>query len=350
MHSLKAKFLFPATLVCALTFTACGSDSSSGSDSTSTDSRRISVDEANRTLTIYSEGTTSACLYDGDGEYSWNDSYRKVSGKTTYSYLFIGDTLIIVDSYDEGGIVFVGGDRGTLYGTWTLLDDCEYEYGNIDCDDNRYGTITYVLQFTFSKIAISFKYKLLVDDYMNSEWMTEFYSGLSRKYFDFSRIGFFYADSANVAAAIQSAGVEILSQTKTSVSFSFNGKPVSLQLNLQDFAYGDVHYTVEVQSEADHCALDVEMTTNITKSLCSAENDDYLEWYEIENGDSTDYVVDGYYRDNRGEFENCLHNMFFLSSSDGGVSLLKKAVAEKKDRTIKKKTARFLGRLQKFAD
>lgn len=351
MNSLEAKFLFTASLACAFTFTACGSDSSSGSVSEPMDSIRISVDEASQTLTLYGEDK-GACLYDGESAYSWNDSYRTMAGQENHPYFFIGDTLAIMntDDPDDYGLLFVGGKKGTLYGTWTLLNNCDFEDGSIDCSDDDYDeTVGYEIQYTFTKNSLSTRFALLFDDYMNSNWMNEFYSGFLTKYFYMSRAGFFFADSAGVAAAIQSAGIEIQSQTKTGVTFTFNDKSSTLQLSIQKITYNEMFYSVTVQSESGLCALTVETTNDVTESLCSAENADYLEWYEIDNGDSTDYVVEEYYRDNRNEFNDCLENMFFSNTSTGNISLFKKGAEEKEDRAIEKKRVHFLSRIQKLA-
>lgn len=322
--------VFASTALCAGAFglVACGDDSStSASSSSDTQTGSISVNEAEQTLTATATESQDLCLVNG-GAYSWTT--LKETYSTTFKYMFVGDTLVLRrydDDYKEkfrnDGNVYIGGKANSVYGTWQELPNCEWEHGNIECDDDDYSYDFYLTitksSFTAKRVPRgivsedddSYHY---TDDYMKSELMRSIYVGLYTGRFSISASDIFYRDenlsdpNANVILASE-FGVTIQSQSKTSETFTMNGQTVKVNVSKASISDdGDekqVNMSVDIGGTS--CILDYQVTYNITKDLCKVENAEYFETdYDYDVNDNKYYYVDEYYKSNRDAFETCM--------------------------------------------
>lgn len=337
------KFLASAAaLASTFAFVACGDDSStSASSSSDTQTGSISVNEAEQTLTATATESQDLCLVNG-GAYSWTT--LKESYSTTFKYIFVGDTLVLrlYDDEDEkfrnDGNVYIGGTANSVYGSWQELRNCEWEHGNIECDDDDYS---YDLYLTITKSSFTAKRvprgivseddynDYYTDDYMKSELMRSIYVGLYTGSFSISTSDIFYRDenlsdpNANVILASE-FGVTIQSQSKTSETFTMNGQTVKVNVSKASIsdAGDEKQVNMSVDIDGTSCVLDYQKTDNITKSLCKAENAEYFETdYDYDENDNKYYYVDEYYKSNRDAFKTCMEILAEKTISVGKIDI-----------------------------
>lgn len=324
------KFLgYAVGVACALVLSACGSDSSSGPESSNgnVSKTKISIDESIQTITSYVNDSEDLCVYDSvENRFDWKKDVLMDVDTFDIHYLFKGDTLVLFESEDEGS-VFVGGKANSLYGTWKGLETCDYDSDEdeITCDeaDNFYDydyLVTFHKDFVETEVIYS-----LPDDYANSVWMSCLYYGLEAKNVSFNPRYVFVADSIS-ADSLRELGVEVKSRSKSKISFAFDGKNVSVEFVDVTGEPLNLSYTANVQIDDKTCSLLFASTSDVSESLCSIENIDYFDLEEYETLDSSFIVADYYYRNNTDKFFDCLNAAFGFAdeSLDGGYDILYK--------------------------
>ncbi len=324
------KFLgYAVGVACALVLSACGSDSSSGPESSNgnVSKTKISIDESSQTITSYVNDSEDLCVYDSvENRFDWKKDVLMDVDTFDIHYLFKGDTLVLFESEDEGS-VFVGGKANSLYGTWKGLETCDYDSDEdeITCDeaDNFYDydyLVTFHKDFVETEVIYS-----LPDDYANSVWMSCLYYGLEAKNVSFNPRYVFVADSIS-ADSLRELGVEVKSRSKSKISFAFDGKNVSVEFVDVTGEPLNLSYTANVQIDDKTCSLLFASTSDVSESLCSIENIDYFDLEEYETLDSSFIVADYYYRNNTDKFFDCLNAAFGFAdeSLDGGYDILYK--------------------------
>ncbi len=324
------KFLgYAVGIACALVLSACGSDSSSGTDSSNDNvsKAKISIDETNQTITSYVNDSEDLCVYDSvENRFDWKKDVLMDVDTFDIHYLFKGDTLVLFDE-DEDGLVLVGGKANSLYGTWKGLEACDYDSDEdeITCDEAE-NSYYYDYQVTFHKdfVEAEIVYSL-PDDYANSAWMSFLYYGLEAKNVSFNPRYVFVVDSIS-ADSLRELGVEVKSRSKSKISFAFDGKNVSVEFVDVTGEPLNLSYTANVQIDDKTCSLLFASTSDVSESLCSIENIDYFDLEEYETLDSSFIVADYYYRNNTDEFFDCLNEAFGFAdeSLDGGYDILYK--------------------------
>lgn len=317
---------------------ACGDDASSSSAGVLThrESSKISVDEANRTITIFSSETQDLCYYDESSEsYKWREDGYVDADTFSYTYFFRGDSLILLDAEEDYsfGTVLVGEKANSLYGTWNLSNSCDYSSfaDEILCDDSdEFGSAT---RITFGKNTLTLVATAEVfDDYMNSDWMYSFYRGLSDGNFYIEPVTILSGDSVGVMGYIQMAGIQIRSQTKNRVDFTWNDTvDVSVKIRLEDEVRNEeLVYTAEVQADGATCSLFVDWMYEVGKSQCTMENAEYFVTRDEEiSEDSSVIRVRRAEKHNMDEFTACLENLFGKKARNDTVIFYKQAAREK---------------------
>ena len=332
----------------AATFFACGDNGSSASDNSNEfkASGTIKVDEKNHTAVTVVNNTETLCVYE-NLEYSWK-TVNWGEDRDSVKYEFVGDTLVIYKGYgsfdqefSQYGDMFVGGSAGSLNGTWhsTL---CEYDserkksscrslcsdVKNIESDwmkafeellmigcveDDEVKKVT--LKISGSDFTTSIEYpqslrKNVFDDYMNSEFMSEFYYNLKKGYTSVPSVSYLrYEDSTDVEDYIEDSVVTIISQTKNSVSFKF--KEQTLSVKVGEYERGDDKETVsmDISYNGKTCNLTNEAGV-VTKSICKAEYGEYFDKSTDKDvdGNVVTYVLD-YEKSNGREFSDCVEDV-----------------------------------------
>lgn len=336
---------------------ACGSDSSSSSEGTLTrrESAKISVDEANRTITIFSRETQDICYYDESSEsYKWQEDGYVEADTSFYSYLFRGDSLILLYAEDAEedysfGTVLVGGKANSLYGTWSLSNSCDYISftDEILCDDS--DDFGYATRITIGKGTITFvETGEVFDDYMNSEWMYAFYKGLSNGAFYIEPTHLHSEDSLGVMWYLQNTGIQVQSQTKNRVDFTWNDTvAVSVQIRLEEDSNERLIYTAEVQANGTNCPLSVDWMYEVGKSQCTMENAEYFVTRDEDiSEDSTVIRVRRAEKHNMDEFSACLENLFGKEAPNGDSAIFYKKAAAEKVSARKERAEKLLERIR----
>lgn len=317
-----------AGFACALVLSSCGSDSSSGPGG-SVWKTKISIDEANQTITSYVNYSYDFCVYDSVGNrFDWKKNVVTELDTSEIPYLFKGDTLVLFD--EEDGVVLVGGKANSLYGTWKVQESCVYSSADdeITCYDSGDRLYSSYRQITIHKdfVETEIVYSSLLGDYTNSIWMSNFYYGLNEKSILFDPRDVYIKLDTLSAETLQALGVEVKSQSKSKISFAFENRNVSVEfVDVTDNDYNDLSYTANVQVDDKTCSL-LFARTDVSENLCSTENADYLDLLEYESSDLSFTYAYRYYRDNSDEFFECLNTAFGFAGEtvDGDISLYKK--------------------------
>jgi len=131
--------------------------------------------------------------------------------------------------------------------------------------------------------------------------------------------GIFIEDSQSVQAKLEAYGVEVSSQTKTSLNFKFSGMELSFKVleaqeDLSNAESGNIVQTVKVSlsSKASSCELDYQKTF-MDPSLCKAERTGET---EQKQQDSTYREID--LKSNLAEFQDCIKKIAPASKEDSG--------------------------------
>ena len=320
----------------AASLTACGDDSSSGTNDEPTKSSETSsleVDEKNHTLTWTSDNTKDLCVLE-NGNFSWKTLSL---GITTQSarYEFHGDTLVLYSlelnngKQESYGHMYIGGETGNVYGTWK----------DLFCDYDPQGKSTYCAQgaaFAIRTLTLSKGKRILETEYdfdgynaskndnlILSELTADLFRALKGT-MELYIPGAFLNDSARVKSLIQEYKISTTSQTKTSIGFKMDGKEFSLKYTdaeetLAKDGSGRLNRVVKLTLSTGKtvCNLDFERTF-MEKDLCKAENKAFLDTEkEIDNdGNYVEHAV-AYLVNSQEDFEKCVRSIATVPNSSG---------------------------------
>ena len=320
----------------AASLTACGDDSSSGTNDEPTKSSETSsleVDDGKLALTWTTDNAKDLCVLES-GNFSW----KTISlGSTTESakYEFRGDTLVLYPLvYNNGererfGHRYTGGEAGNVYGTWK----------DIFCDYDPQGKSTYCAQgaaFAIRTLTLSKGKRILETEYdfegynaskndnlILSELTADLFRALKGT-MELYIPGAFLNDSARVKSLIQEYKISTTSQTKTSIGFKMDGKEFSLKYTdaeetLAKDGSGRLNRVVKLTLSTGKtvCNLDFERTF-MEKDLCKAENKAFLDTEkEIDNdGNYVEHAV-AYLVNSQEDFEKCVRSIATVPNSSG---------------------------------
>ena len=175
------------------------------------------------------------------------------------------------------------------------------------------GTVTISGNSISAKVTSYYKVDTdddVFDDYMNSEFMSRFYSNLADG--DPSLPGFGNLDeedSSDVERYRELAGVTVLKQTKNSVSFKFLDKTFSLNVKEYSKSIDKVVTAFGIEFDGTRCDFQEEYG-EVTKNTCTSN---YGEFFDKDtekdaNGNSITVAYE-YEKSNYKIFDNCIDNM-----------------------------------------
>ena len=246
------------------------------------------------------------------------------------SYLFVGDTLVLIQSQegdpDSMITVLVGGSANQLLGDWSFTT-CDYKAGSISCNkEPKSYTIHYVFeadsQFVYFTQADG--NCIPAESIMPSDGTLD----KDESYTDTYAMRFIYesiisikkGETQNVsilpsAFFLQEGGitvpseVTISSQSKYAVTFTIGGQEFSATIGENTHR---IQYYSDSQSEVDLtlasgntvCKLHYFRDAKLTSETCKAENAPY---FELDTHEETGLeYVDSYKVENIDEFKACL--------------------------------------------
>lgn len=348
----------------AAMFMACGDDSSSSS-LTYEQSGSIVVDPQNKTVVTTVSMVEDMCVNENN-TYNWRE-VNLGDDKDYLKYDFKGDTLIIFQecsssfSYcSEYGMMFVGGKAGSLDGSWESTN-CKYSsydkesYCYVSCSDVPGGKLTEEeaermyesgqiqswddleknptllarlncldeedmsempqvdLEISGSSFTAKVKYSVKseteFDDYTNSRFMTSLLDDLRRGSIDIpdaSRL--FKEDSADMKDLIftlKDYGIELASQSKTSISFKYKNETLSIKFGDVDYGEDNGSLSMTISTDKKSCSLDAE-SGKVTKSTCKAEYGEFFSKETEEDAAGNRFTVAyAYSKSNERDFERC---------------------------------------------
>lgn len=323
--------------------TACGSDNSSGVDDSSgvnNTEREEKVERVERVfvgepVTFSTPGTYTVnkkkqlivmtkdadkqdvCNFE-DGKYSWEPS-KKVAVPDTFKYEFFGDTLaffeVVGGETSEYGIMYVGGQRGELEGTW-VNTDCEYTTYRKETECYDSGFKKYALEFSNGEYAQKIDYYF--DDYLKDSEKTSFvdnfinqiYEAMVGWYPGISFPGIFYSRGTDENEyTIKRYGIKVLESSDSSQTFTVRKKTYTFKVNQAEQSLGAtgeilMEVNVEVTDGKTTCVGDYHLR-EVGKDQCSAKyEDDYMFDYDFGGHMFKDRTL--YLLDNIDEFDKCL--------------------------------------------
>ena len=344
MDCKKIFMLGCSTLVAGAAFTACGDDSSSGSvyrESDDVQELNFKVDTENKTISISYLYTEEMCVTDSlHTTFKW-DVVQSGNIQESYTYVTIGDTLVMLRYYEDEeeyeSLVLLGGDTKTLNGTWEALN-CDYVDDALECYEsikNRTKTLTIsdgkaVSKVTYAPVAVN-------DDYMNSEFTADMIWSLAKGSNDMYIGSLGDIDSEYVDVMIEKYDIEVLNQSKDSMSFVLDGQTFDYKVNRFSKSSGRISADVVVSSGGETCSIDYEYAF-ADESFCKASN---AEYFSYENSYVWDFDKDTYKRDEDGnrikyyyaysyenvddvEFGECVINLKVDASVDDALKTLAK--------------------------
>ena len=164
------------------------------------------------------------------------------------------------------------------------------------------------------------------DDYMNSEFMSRFYSNLADGEPSLPGFGNLdEEDSSDVERYKELAGVTVLKQTKNSVSFKFLDKTFSLNVKEYSRSIDKIATTFGIEYDGTKCDFQEERG-EVTKSTCNSNYSDFFEKSSKRdaNGKSITVAYD-YEKSNYKIFDNCIDNMMdsvyaLIKKNGGGIN------------------------------
>lgn len=331
----------------AATFFACGDDGSSangGSDEYVT-SGTITVDEKNQTAVTVVSNSASLCVYE-NLKYSWK-TMNFGEYRDSIKYEFVGDTLVVYDDYDSYdeefspyGQMYVGGSAGKLNGTWhstlcqynserksttcrTLCSDIKnvesdwmkafeelMKAGCVEDEDAPKTTIKISGTSFTTKVEYNESKGHQFDDYMNSEYMYDFYRMLKNESKSTPSIGDLdEEDSVDVKELIEDSVVTILSQTKNSVSFKFKEQSISVKVNEYSRTDEQEKVSLDISYNGTTCSL-VGESGYVTKSTCKAEYGEFFDKSTQKDSDGNTFTyAEDYSKTNSRDFSNCMDDL-----------------------------------------
>ena len=302
----------------------------------------LTVDKAAKTFSMTpSDQAGMACVMEQE-KIKWK-SVSKDPLAQTLKYDFVGDTLVMYnwDSDDQKfetiGSMYVGGTAGTLNGSWRYTP-CLYnsEKGKSECrDDEDYKSFDAIAIFATNSLTIMQKNGTSEFDYLKTEFREYLFSSIEDDDAEMlpSAFELFYKTKSEETFE----NIEVLKQTKRGETFKYNGTIYTV--NIPTIQNNGIRRsaTAEIASAEKTCTNSYEATTLITKELCIDDNIDDLEFdtEKDENGKTFRYAM-YFEKDNYKEFENCVTDLFGLSTGEiyyNDYAPLSKKAAKKKHST-----------------
>ena len=161
------------------------------------------------------------------------------------------------------------------------------------------------------------------DDYMNSEFMYDFYKYLKNGNDYIPSVSELkYEDSSSIAGLVEDSVVTILSQTKTSVTFVFKEQTLSVKVGQFVRSEDSGKLSLDISYNGKTCSL-VQESGYVTKSTCKVEYGEFYDKSSVKdaNGNTITVAMD-YNKSNRDEFDDCTEDL--LDSVYAAVKRLKK--------------------------
>ena len=336
------KYSIVAAVAAFATFmTACGNDSSSGVTKAETKGKTFTGEPVTRTaftgepVTFSTPGTYTVnkekqlivmtkdmdkqdvCNFE-NGKYSWEPS-KKAAPPDTFKYEFFGDTLaffeVVGGETSEYGIMYVGGQRGELEGTW-VNTDCEYTTYRKETECYDSGFKKYALEFSNGEYAQKIDYYF--DDYLKDSEKTSFvdnfinqiYEAMVGWYPGISFPGIFYSRGTDENEyTIKRYGIKVLESSDSSQTFTVRKKTYTFKVNQAEQSLGAtgeilMEVNVEVTDGKTTCVGDYHLR-EVGKDQCSAKyEDDYMFDYDFGGHMFKDRTL--YLLHNIDEFDKCL--------------------------------------------
>ena len=148
------------------------------------------------------------------------------------------------------------------------------------------------------------------DDYMNSEYMYDFYRMLKNESKSTPSIGDLdEEDSVDVKELIEDSVVTILSQTKNSVSFKFKEQSISVKVNEYSRTDEQEKVSLDISYNGTTCSL-VGESGYVTKSTCKAEYGEFFDKSTQKDSDGNTFTyAEDYSKTNSRDFSNCMDDL-----------------------------------------
>lgn len=267
---------------------------------------KITIDDAQSTMTAHLSSTRNECTVVGD-VFTFTGETRERD--LVYDYQFVGDTLILAargDGFQE--IVLVGGKNGNLSARWEVLPGYRFINGSIVKEDEESSTTPD--HFDISENCLFLEDNSLTDwDYTESRMTAWIYDNLFSHY-KFVHSGNAYGNELfaqggdQIASAKEEYGITVLKKTRTSETIEAFGQTVSIrydniQRDTRNYIFGSYEATVEANGNS--CNYTYFYMSEVTKEVCKAEYKDY-----IEVKDNKAVRVN---RDDTAEFGSCLSKL-----------------------------------------
>ena len=284
-------------------------------------------DDANKKFTIFEDHSYDECQHlNNNYVFSHIDEVLQHSR----SYLFVGDTLVLIQSQegdpDSMITVLVGGSANNLLGDWSFTT-CDYEAGSISCNNKpKSYTIHYVFeadsQFVYFTQAdgncIPAESIMPSDGTLDKdESYTDTYA--MRSLYE-SIINIKKGDTHNISISpssffLQDGGitvpseVTISSQSKYAVTFTIGGQEFSATIGenthrIQYYSDSQSEVDLDLASGSKVCHLHYFRDAKLTSETCKAEN---APNFELDTHEETGVeYVDSYNVENIDEFKACL--------------------------------------------
>lgn len=161
-----------------------------------------------------------------------------------------------------------------------------------------------------SKVTYSYGDDDNFDDYMNSKFMSKFYKNLGSG--DPSIPDTYYLteeDSSGVEKYIKSAGIEVTTQTKNSVTFKFADQTFSVNIKKFNNSVDGREFSMSVSFNSMSCDLDAE-EGEVTKSTCKAEYGEFFDKETVKDAAGNKITVAyEYEKSNEKDFDRCTDKM-----------------------------------------
>lgn len=284
-------------------------------------------DDANKKFTIFEDHSYDECQHlNNNYVFSHIDEVLQHSR----SYLFVGDTLVLIQSQegdpDSMITVLVGGSANQLLGDWSFTT-CDYEAGSISCNNKpKSYTIHYVFEadsqfvyFTQADGNCIPAESIMPSDgtldkdesYTDTYAMRSLYESIINiKKGDTKNISFypydFFLQSGGITVPSE---VTISSQSKYAVTFTIGGQEFSATLGenthrIQYYSDSQSEVDLDLASGSKVCHLHYFRDAKLTSETCKAEN---APNFELDTHEETGVeYVDSYNVENIDEFKACL--------------------------------------------
>ena len=284
-------------------------------------------DDANKKFTIFEDHSYDECQHLNN---NYVFSHINEVLQHSRSYLFVGDTLVLIQSQegdpDSMITVLVGGSANQLLGDWSFTT-CDYEAGSISCNNKpKSYTIHYVFeadsQFVYYTLAdgscIPPESLMPSDGTLDKdESYTDTYA--MRSLYE-SIINIKKGDTHNISISpssffLQDGGitvpseVAISSQSKYAVTFTIGGQEFSATIGenthrIQYYSDSQSEVDLDLASGSKVCHLHYFRDAKLTSETCKAEN---APNFELDTHEETGVeYVDSYNVENIDEFKACL--------------------------------------------